>query len=237
LRMPNKKMMKRYVDTLLGSSSLGERMALDTIPRAHELALMMRNIAEINYFELSSAFVAFSLFSDHMLPLCQLFALSGHCLRCSLRMDATRKKYRKKMRRLKVENERLKEELTSEKNRLIELTSGSLQLKADVVQVTMENQMVEEENTKLKADLEKEKEKTKGLRGRNVMLHNDLYDRSLKNERLHSELNETYQKLTKGKEIEEMFSMPSTSESIVIRPIPTSSAFEAPLVADAPLPP
>ncbi|GAB2266189.1 hypothetical protein Dimus_001213 [Dionaea muscipula] len=102
LRMPNKNMMKRYADTLLGSSSRGARMALDTIPRAHELALMMRNIVELS-------------------------PLSGHSLRRSLRMDATRKKYRREMRRMmKLENNRLKGELTSEKNRVIELASASL---------------------------------------------------------------------------------------------------------------
>ncbi|GAB2272881.1 hypothetical protein Dimus_007697 [Dionaea muscipula] len=82
LRMPSKKMMKRYADTLLASSSLGTRMALDTLPRQHELALMMRN---------------------------------------------------------NVENDRLKGELMSEKNRLIELATASIQLKADVVKVTKEN--------------------------------------------------------------------------------------------------
>ncbi|GAB2297904.1 hypothetical protein Dimus_031988 [Dionaea muscipula] len=112
-------------------------------------------------------------------------------------MDATRKKYRNRMKKMRAENNRLKEELTSEKSRLIELASASFQLKADVVQGTKESQMVEEVNKKLKADLEKEKEKEKRLRERIVMLHNDFYDKTLKNDRLNNELNETYQKLTK----------------------------------------
>ncbi|GAB2285758.1 hypothetical protein Dimus_020195 [Dionaea muscipula] len=150
--MPNKKMMKRYADTLLGSSSRGARLALDAIPRAHELALVIRNIAELS-------------------------ALSGHSLRRSLRMDVTRKKDRKEIRRLKAE----------------------VKLKVDVVQVTKEHQMVEVENEKLKAELKKEKEKEKRSRERIVMLHNDLLDKSLKNDRLNIELNETYQKLTKDR--------------------------------------
>ncbi|GAB2281368.1 hypothetical protein Dimus_015964 [Dionaea muscipula] len=94
------------------------------------------------------------------------------------------------------QNNRLKGELKSEKERLIELADVSLRLRADVVQVTKENQTVEEENEKLKAELEKEKEKGKRSRECIVMLHNDLFDKSLKNERLHSELNDTCQKLT-----------------------------------------
>ncbi|GAB2288069.1 hypothetical protein Dimus_022413 [Dionaea muscipula] len=151
----------------------GARMALDAIPRTHKLALMMRNIVELS-------------------------AMSGHSLRWFLRMDASRKKYRREMRRLKAENDRLKGELTSERKRLIELADASLRLKEDVMQVTKDKQTVEEENEKLKAELEKEKGKRKRLRERIVMLHNDLLDKSLKNDMLHTELNETCQKLTKG---------------------------------------
>ncbi|GAB2275871.1 hypothetical protein Dimus_010616 [Dionaea muscipula] len=172
LGMLNKKMIKRYADILLGSSSRGARLALDMIPRTHELALMMRNIAELS-------------------------ALSGHSLRRSLRMDVTKKKDRKEIRRLKADNDRLKGKLDSEKERLIELADASLRLRADAVQVTKENQKVEEENEKLRAELEKEKEKGKRSRERIVTLHNDLFDKSLKNDRLNIELNETYQKLTK----------------------------------------
>ncbi|GAB2273548.1 hypothetical protein Dimus_008338 [Dionaea muscipula] len=172
LMMPHKKMMKRYADVLLGSSSRGVRMALDSLPRAHELALVMRNVTELS-------------------------ALSGHSLRHSLRMDVIRKRYRKEIRRVRAENDRLDEELTSEKQRLIELATASMELKADVEKVTNEWQMVEEENKKLRAELEREKAKGKRLRERLVLLQNDLCDKTLKNERLHDALNETSQKLIK----------------------------------------
>ncbi|GAB2281704.1 hypothetical protein Dimus_016274, partial [Dionaea muscipula] len=172
-------MMKRYSDTLLRSSSYGAKMTLDTIHREHESALMIRNIAELS-------------------------TLSGHSPRRSLRMDATRKRYRRGMRRLRVEKNRLTEELTSENKEFIELATASDQLKADVVQVIEKKKTLEEENEELKAALKIEKEKVRtfesrmdALRERNVMLDNDLYDKTLKNERLHTELNETYQKLSK----------------------------------------
>ncbi|GAB2273520.1 hypothetical protein Dimus_008312 [Dionaea muscipula] len=101
------------------------------------------------------------------------------------------------MRRLRVENNRLMEELTSEKKGFIDLATASFQLKADVVTVTKENKTLEEENEKLKTALKNEKEKVKMVRERNVLLDNDLYDKTLKNDRLHTELNETYQRLTK----------------------------------------
>ncbi|GAB2298047.1 hypothetical protein Dimus_032124 [Dionaea muscipula] len=78
LTMPHKRMMKRYADVLLGPSSRGARMALDSIPRTHELALVMRNIAELS-------------------------ALSGHSLRRSLTMDSIQKRYRKRTRMLQAE--------------------------------------------------------------------------------------------------------------------------------------
>ncbi|GAB2296566.1 hypothetical protein Dimus_030677 [Dionaea muscipula] len=112
-------------------------------------------------------------------------------------MDMARKKDKKEIRRLQAENDRLKGELSTEKGRLIELANASLRLRADVEQVTKENQKVEEENEKLKVELEREKEKGKRSRKRIVTLHNDLFDNLLKNERLNTELNETYQKLTK----------------------------------------
>ncbi|GAB2278506.1 hypothetical protein Dimus_013186 [Dionaea muscipula] len=156
-------MIKRYANTLLASSSHGAKMAQNTLHREHELALMMRNIAE-------------------------LFVLSGHSLRRSLRMNVTRKKYRREMRRLRAE------ELTSEKKEFIKLADASFHLKADVVQAIGENKTLEEENEKLKAALakKKEKKKVKTLRERNVLLDNDLYDKTLKNDRLHIELTETY---------------------------------------------
>ncbi|GAB2290283.1 hypothetical protein Dimus_024562 [Dionaea muscipula] len=209
LTMPHKKMMKRYVDILLGSSSRGARMELDSLPQAHELSLVMKNVAELS-------------------------ALSGHSLRRSLRMDAIRRRYRKEIRRVRAENDRLNKELTSKKQRLIELETSSLQLKADVVQVTNERQTVEEENKKLKAELEREKVKEKRSRERLVLVHNDLCDKTLKNERLHDALNETTQKLIKwGKEIEDMFPMPSMSKAITFPPVPQISAPEAPLAFDA----
>ncbi|GAB2275757.1 hypothetical protein Dimus_010507 [Dionaea muscipula] len=174
LTIPNKRMMKRYSDVLLGSSSHGARMDLNTLPQAHEITLMMRNIDE-------------------------LFALSGHSLRRLLKMDAIRKRYRKGIRRVKAET-------------------------------------VEEENKRLKAELEKEKSKGKISRERIVMLHNDLLDKSPKNDRLHDALNKTSEKLIKGKEIEEMFPMPSTSEAIMFPPVPQISAPEAPPASDAGLP-
>ncbi|GAB2285786.1 hypothetical protein Dimus_020225 [Dionaea muscipula] len=57
-------------------------MALDSVPQVHEIALMMRNIAELS-------------------------ALSGHSLRRFLRMDAIRKRHRKRTRKLQAEVKRL----------------------------------------------------------------------------------------------------------------------------------
>ncbi|GAB2281132.1 hypothetical protein Dimus_015737, partial [Dionaea muscipula] len=102
-----------------------------------------------------------------------LSSLSGHSLRRSLRMDATRKKYRWEMRKIKAE------------------------LKEDVINVTKVRQTVEEENKQLKTELEKKKAKRKRSRERLVLLHIDLSDRYLKSGRLHNELNETSQKLIK----------------------------------------
>ncbi|GAB2273536.1 hypothetical protein Dimus_008326 [Dionaea muscipula] len=161
LRMPNRKMMKRYSDVLLRSSSRGAKMALDTIHREHELALMIRNIAELS-------------------------TLSGHSLRRYLRMDATRKRYRREMRRLRVENNRLMEELNFEKKEFIELATASDQLKADVVRVIKENEMLEKENEELKAALKKEKEKVRtsefrmdALRERNIVEKRNMVEARL----------------------------------------------------------
>ncbi|GAB2270448.1 hypothetical protein Dimus_005345 [Dionaea muscipula] len=97
----------------------------------------------------------------------------------------------------KDENDRLNEELTSEKARLTELATAGMQLKADVARVTTEKQTVEEENRMLRAELEKETAKGKRSRERLVTMHNDLSDISVKNERLHNALNETSGKLIK----------------------------------------
>ncbi|GAB2273547.1 hypothetical protein Dimus_008337 [Dionaea muscipula] len=169
-------MMKRYADVLLGTSSRGVRMALDSLPRAHELSLVVRNVTELS-------------------------ALSGHSLRHSLRMDAIRKRYRKQIRRVRAKIGRLDKKLMSEKQRIIELATASIQLKADVEKITNERQMVEEENKKLRAELEREKAKGKRSRERLVLLHDDIYDKTLKNETLHDALNETSQKLIKDRRI------------------------------------
>ncbi|GAB2296588.1 hypothetical protein Dimus_030699 [Dionaea muscipula] len=96
-----------------------------------------------------------------------------------------------------AENERLKKELASERQRLDELEASFLQVKEDVILITKDKQIVEEENRRLKADLKKEKAKGKRSRERLVLLHNDLSDQSLKNERLHTALNEATQSLIK----------------------------------------
>ncbi|GAB2278713.1 hypothetical protein Dimus_013387 [Dionaea muscipula] len=106
-------MVARYADVLLGSSSRGVRRYLSSLPPFHEFALVMRNVAELS-------------------------ALSGHSLRRSLRNDAIRRRYRKKIRGVQAENERLNNELTSEKARLTELATAGMQLKADVARVTKE---------------------------------------------------------------------------------------------------
>ncbi|GAB2296159.1 hypothetical protein Dimus_030292 [Dionaea muscipula] len=196
-------MVARYADILLGSSSRGVRRYLSSLPPSHELALVMRNVAE---------------------------------------------------------NDRLNEELASEKARLTKLARAGMQLKADVVRISNEKQTVEEENRRLREELQKEKDKGKHSRERLVLIHKDLGDMSLKNERLHNTLDETYGKLIKidqleidvkvpfqqeeilkikkeptewsetydigilsyvkewGKEIAEMFPMPSTSEAITYPP-------------------
>ncbi|GAB2288205.1 hypothetical protein Dimus_022547, partial [Dionaea muscipula] len=81
LTIPHSKMVARYADILLGSSNRGARRYLSSLPPSHELALVMRNVAE---------------------------------------------------------NERLNNELTSEKARLTELATAAMQLKADVARVTNE---------------------------------------------------------------------------------------------------
>ncbi|GAB2276022.1 hypothetical protein Dimus_010764 [Dionaea muscipula] len=182
LTMPHKRMMRRYADVLLGSSSRGVRMALDSLPRTHELSLLMRNIAELS-------------------------ALSGHSLKGSLRMEAIRKRYRKEIRRVNTENNRLNKGLTSEKQRLVRLAATSMQLKANVEQITNEKKTVEEENKRLKVELEKEKAKGKRSRERLVLLHNDLSDKNLKNERFNDALNETSGKLIKDYENEVLSDM------------------------------
>ncbi|GAB2278490.1 hypothetical protein Dimus_013171 [Dionaea muscipula] len=165
-------MVERYADILMGSSSHGARKFLSSLPPSHELALVMRNVAELS-------------------------VLSGHLLRRSLKMDVTRRRYRKRTRRVQVENDRLNEELTSEKERLTQLATAAMQLKADVARVTNEKQTVEEENRRLRAELEKGKAKGKRNKERLVLLHNDLSDMSLKNERLHNTLDDTSGKLIK----------------------------------------
>ncbi|GAB2265896.1 hypothetical protein Dimus_000927 [Dionaea muscipula] len=165
-------MVTRYAKVLMGSSSRRSRRYLSSLPPSHEIALVMRNMAK-------------------------LAALSGHSLRRSLHHDAIRKRYRRKIRGVQAENERLKNELTSEKKRLTELATAARQLKSDMVKVTKEKQSVEEENERLKTELEREKSKGKCSRERLVLLHNDLSDLSLKNERLHNTLNDTSGKVIK----------------------------------------
>ncbi|GAB2294880.1 hypothetical protein Dimus_029073 [Dionaea muscipula] len=113
LTIPHSKMVARYADVLLGSSSRGARRYLSSLPPSHELALVIRNVAELS-------------------------ALSGHSLRHSLRNDAIQRRYRKKIRGVQAENERLNNELTSEKARLTELTTTAMQLKADVARISNE---------------------------------------------------------------------------------------------------
>ncbi|GAB2287965.1 hypothetical protein Dimus_022315 [Dionaea muscipula] len=113
LTIPHSKMVVRYADVLLGSSSRGARRYLSSLPPSHELALMMRNVAELS-------------------------ALSVHSLRRSLRQDAIRRRYRKKIRGVQAENDHLKAELTSEKKRLTELATAALQLKADMARISNE---------------------------------------------------------------------------------------------------
>ncbi|GAB2271239.1 hypothetical protein Dimus_006081 [Dionaea muscipula] len=96
-----------------------------------------------------------------------------------------------------MDNDHLNKELTSERQSLIELATASMQLKADVAQITNEKQTVDEENKRLKAELEKEKAKGKRSMEHLVLLHNDLRYKNLKNERLHDALNETSEKLIK----------------------------------------
>ncbi|GAB2281587.1 hypothetical protein Dimus_016166, partial [Dionaea muscipula] len=172
LTIPHSKMVARYADALLGSSSHGVRRYLSSLPPSHELALVMRNVAELS-------------------------ALSGHSLRGSLRNDVIRRRYRKKIRGVQAEKDRLNEEPTSEKTRLTELATAALQLKADVARISKEKQAVEEENRRLTTELEKEKAKGKRSRERLILLHNDLSDMSLKNETLHNTLDETSGKLIK----------------------------------------
>ncbi|GAB2290136.1 hypothetical protein Dimus_024420 [Dionaea muscipula] len=166
LTIPHSKMVTRYANVLMGLSSRGVRRYFSSLPPSHEIALVMRNVAE-------------------------LAALSGHSLSRSLHHDSIRKRYRRRIRGVQAKNKLLNNELTSEKKRLTELATMALQLKSDMVRVTKEKQSVEEENERLKAELEKEKSKGKRSRERLVLLHNDLSDLSLKNERLHNTLDDT----------------------------------------------
>ncbi|GAB2299934.1 hypothetical protein Dimus_033980 [Dionaea muscipula] len=156
----------------MGSSSRGARRYLSSLPPSHEIALVMRNVAE-------------------------LATLSGHSLSRSLCHDAIQKRYRRRIRGVQAEKERLNNEITSEKKRLTELATAALQLKLDVVKVSKEKQSVEEENERLKAKLEKERSKGKCSRERLALLHNDLSDLSLKNERLHNTLDDLSTKVIK----------------------------------------
>ncbi|GAB2292073.1 hypothetical protein Dimus_026321 [Dionaea muscipula] len=113
LTIPHRKIVARYADVLLGSSSHRARRYFSSLPPSHELALVMRNVAELS-------------------------ALSGHSLRCSLRHDGIRRRYRKKIRGVQAENERLNNELTSEKARFTELATAAMQLKSDLARVTKE---------------------------------------------------------------------------------------------------
>ncbi|GAB2281530.1 hypothetical protein Dimus_016112 [Dionaea muscipula] len=172
LTIPHSKMVTRYANVLMSSSSRGARRYLSSLPPSHEIALVMRNVAE-------------------------LAALSGHSLSRSLRHDAIRKRYRGRIRGVQAEKEHLNDKLSSEKKRLTELATAALQLKSDMVKVTKEKQSVEEENERLKAELEKERSKGKRSRERLVLLHDDLSDLSLKNERLHNTLDEMSGKVIK----------------------------------------
>ncbi|GAB2288556.1 hypothetical protein Dimus_022886 [Dionaea muscipula] len=171
LTIPHSKMVTTYANVLMGSSSRGARRYLSSLPPSHEIALVMRNVAE-------------------------LAALSGHSLSHSLRHDAIRQRNRRTIRGVQAE-ERLNNELTFEKKRLTELATAALQLKSDMVKVTKEKQSVEEENERLKAELEKEKSKGKRSSERLMLLHNGLGDLSLKNVRLHNTLNEMSGKVIK----------------------------------------
>ncbi|GAB2265555.1 hypothetical protein Dimus_000598 [Dionaea muscipula] len=165
LTISHNKMATRYANVLMGSFNRGARRYLSSLPPSHEIALVMRNVAE-------------------------LAALSGHSLNRSLRHDAIRKRYKRRIRGVQAENERLKNELTAEKKRLTEIATAAMQLKSDMANITKEKQSVEEENERLRAELEKETSKGKRSRERPVLLHNDLSDLSLKNERLHNTLDD-----------------------------------------------
>ncbi|GAB2268166.1 hypothetical protein Dimus_003143 [Dionaea muscipula] len=96
LAIPHRKMIERYADILMRSSSRGARRILNSLPPSHELSLVMRNVAELS-------------------------ALSGHSLRRSLRMDVILRRYRKRTRGVQAENERLHNTLDDTSGKLIKI--------------------------------------------------------------------------------------------------------------------
>ncbi|GAB2281301.1 hypothetical protein Dimus_015902 [Dionaea muscipula] len=112
-------------------------------------------------------------------------------------------------------NNRLMEELTSEKKEFIELATALDQLKADVVQVTEKNKTLEEENKELKAALEKEKEKVRTFQSRMDALreHNIVEKRNMAGARLPKQMDfmmkEAQREYLESDEFQGMFNLAS----------------------------